>query len=396
MAAALTAHDDGLCQRLGEAKAIREHGGAIVNASGVMFEVADEQGALDISRVDIVGQPRPASAGPPTIEVIAQPKQKETTAKVPPIEPQSLSAEDFSSAVHTGSGDSGVLDFSKRWRRNGDDLNSVGYEVQRISMDIEEHWRDSGNNASPNVFHHGTWLISAADWAKKLASRADRCAAAFHTARSETPTPDELRTAKLAAQLSVASPVLGFIALMKYRELKNKAIEAGAKYEADVENELDRMRSPLEKPELIAKRVEIPKDLTKGPGQWVSAVRSEKPAWRDYELQATGYPAGMEYEILGPDKVAVDFDGYDPDANLLFEAKGNYEWAVGPDGNFIPGFGPAASFPNTLERQYGVAEATGIPVEWRVAGPKAAEAIQRIVDLQGYGDMITVVVVPAE
>nr|WP_264077422.1 restriction endonuclease fold toxin 5 domain-containing protein [Mycolicibacterium houstonense] len=307
-----------------------------------------------------------------------------------------MSAEDFSSAVHSGSGDSGVLDFSKRWRRNGDDLNSLGYEVQRISMDIEEHWRDSGNNASPNVFHHGTWLISAADWAKRLASRADRCAAAFHTVRSETPTPDELSTAKLAAQLSVASPVLGFIAAMKYRGLKNKAIEAGAKYQADVESELDSLRSPLEKPELIAKRVEIPKDLTKGPGQWVSAVRSEKPAWRDYELQATGYPAGMEYEILGPDKVAVDFDGYDPDANLLFEAKGNYEWAVGPDGNFIPGFGPATSIPNTLERQYGVAEATGIPVEWRVAGPKAAEAIQRIVDLQGYGDMITVVVVPAE
>lgn len=201
MAAALTAHDESLCQRLSEAQSIREHGGSIVTASGVMFEVADEQGALEISRVDVVGAPRPASAGPPTIAVPKKPEPKKTTAKVPSVEPQSLGPEEFSEAIHSGKGSSDVWDFGRRWRRGSDDITQIGYESQRISMSIDEHWTDSGNNASPKVFRHGTWLTNTAEWAKKLATNAEKCAGAFDTAQSETPTPDELGTAKLAAQM---------------------------------------------------------------------------------------------------------------------------------------------------------------------------------------------------
>lgn len=211
----------------------------------------------------------------------------------------------------------------------------------------------------------------------------------------DTPTPEELAKAKRAVQLSAFSPVASIIATIKYNELKNKAIEAGARYYGSADNALNTLRRPLDAPELIARRAEIPSDLTKGPGTWVAKSR-RGGKWRGYEYQATGYPAGMEYEIIGPDKVAVEFDGYDPAANLLLEAKGNYEWAVGPDGDFKPDFGPAKDFPAELQRQYRVAVAQGIPVEWRVAGPKSAEAIQRIIEQRGYDDMINVVVVPAE
>jgi len=68
----------------------------------------------------------------------------------------------------------------------------------------------------------------------------------------------------------------------------------------------------------------------------------------------------------------------------------------GPDGEFNPDFGPAKGIPDELQRQYRIAEAQGIPVEWRVAEPKAAEAIERIVEREGYDDLITVTVVPPQ
>jgi len=57
---------------------------------------------------------------------------------------------------------------------------------------------------------------------------------------------------------------------------------------------------------------------------------------------------------------------------------------------------PAQDITRELERQYGIAESQGIPVEWRVAEPAVTEAAQRVVRQEGYGDRITVMVVPAE
>ena len=90
-------------------------------------------------------------------------------------------------------------------------------------------------------------------------------------------------------------------------------------------------------PPLIGKQSAIPPELVKGPGTWATEVRNEG-AWRDYEVQVTGTPAGMEYEVPRQNGNTVDFDGFDPDAGpngLLLEAKGNgYHWMVGPDGEF--------------------------------------------------------------
>lgn len=396
MAAALTADDEGLCQRFGEAKAIREHGGAIVTAAGVMFEVADEHNALQIDKVSVHHTPRAASAAPPTIAIPKKPNQAKTTPPIPEIQEQTLEPEAFAEAIHSGAGESGVWDFSRRWRKTGDDLDSAGDMTKFRADRIEEHWRDSKSSASSKVRSHGTWLHKGSERAKKLSTTADSCASAFHTVRSETPTPEQLDTAKLAAEMGAASPVVGMVAFMKYQGLKNKAIEAGQKYHDNVQSAVHNIRKPLDAPELIAERAEIPKDLTRGPGQWVSKVRRSGP-WRDYEMQATGFPAGMEYEIIGPDHVAVSFDGYDADNGVLYESKGTgYAWMVGPDGDFDPNRGPATDIPDELLRQYRVAEAQGIPVEWRVAEPKTAAAIQRIIDREGYDDLITVEVVPPQ
>lgn len=395
--AALAAHTGGLTQRLNEAKAVREHGGSIVIASGEMFEAADEHGALEISKVEIVGRPRPASAGPPSIDQLPQPKMSRSAPRVPAIASQSLEPEAFSEAIHNDGLGSGELDvFAIEWKAASSDIHDYSLQTRNVADRMDEHWNNARDSASSNVREHASWMNEVSRFAAKLGSAADDCAGAFDLATRKTPTPEQLKTAKRAMQLSVLSPVTYLIAKMKYEELKNKAREAGVVYQMTAQSAVLFSPHLPEAPELIARRAEIPNDLTKGPGSWVSAVRTEGQEWRDYEQQVTGYPAGMEYEVIGPDGVAVEFDGYDPDTGLLLEAKGNYEWAVGPDGEFKPGFGPAASIPAQLERQHAIAEATGIPVEWRVAGPKAAEAIQRILVREGYQDMIDVVVVPPE
>lgn len=395
--AAIAAHNEGLTQRLNDGKAVREHGGSIVTASGVMFEVADEHGALEISKVEIVGSPRPVAAGPPSIDQLPQPKKSPAPPSIPAIASQSLDPEAFSEAIHHDKRGTGGLEiFSILCGTGSRDIHDFSMQTRHVADRIEEHWNNARDSASSNVRDHAYWMDSVAEFADKLSKAARDCAGAFDLAVRHTPTPEQFETAKRAMQLSVLSPVTFILAKMKYEELKSKAKEAGAIYQMNAQSAVQFNRRLPEAPELIARRAEIPNELTKGPGSWISVVRSGSKPWRDYEQQVTGFPAGMEYEIVGPDGIAVDFDGYDPDANLLVEAKGNYEWAVGPDGDFDPTFGPGESIPKELQRQYLVALAEGIPVEWRVQGPKSAEAIERIIEQRGYEDLINVVVIPAE
>lgn len=396
MAFAMSAIDEGYVQRLKEAKAVREHGGAIVTASGVMFEVADQQGSLMIDRVEVLGAPRAAGADPPTIY---QPKQPETrsTPSVPKVQPQGMDAESFSEAVHSGQGSAAVRDFGEQLAKDSDSLQYDGDKTKRIADAIQEHWRDADSNAAPNVRQHGTWLHDASEWVEKLAKSADSIASAFDTVKADTPTPTQLAGAKHALQASaLLGPAAALVAYMTYENMKNKAIEAGAQYQTSVENAVNEVTTPMAAPPLIAKRAAIPSELVEGPGTWVSKSRPSGD-WRSYEQQVTGYPAGMEYEVDGPNG-AVVYDGFDPGAGpdgLLIEAKGNgYDWMVGPDGRFDPSKGVAFQIPTELTSQYEAAAAVGIPVEWRVADPRTAAAIQAIIDQENYGDLITVRVIP--
>lgn len=397
-ARSLSDHDRGFVQRLDEAAAVRDHGGEIVKASAVMFQVADEQGALEIDRVEVLGAPRSPSAGPPTITQPPQPK----TAAVPEaaeIQSQSMDAEDFSEAIHSGAGAHGVRDFARDWSDATSTLEFEGDTVRRIGDSIQENWADSDSNAAPNVRLHGTWLKDASEWATKLSKAAGSCADAFDAARRDTPTPVKLDGAKNAVAMGpLLGPAGALVAKMRLDSLRAKAIAAGAVYEQSAKTAVAGLREPMPAPPLIAKRATIPEELVKGPGTWTSQSR-RGGEWRDYEQQVTGYPAGMEYEVprLGGEPVA--FDGYEPDTGpngLLVEAKGKgYEWMVDDNGEFRPEPKGVQQLRNELLAQYEASKFSGVPVEWRVADPRVAGAIEALIEDGGYGDRISITVVPA-
>ncbi|MDO3634264.1 Tox-REase-5 domain-containing protein [Mycolicibacterium arseniciresistens] len=398
-ALALTELDRGMVQRLREAKDVREHGGEIVQASATMFEVADEQGSLEISRVDVIGDPKPPSAGPPQITVPKQPQSHQGTPRIPNVNSSTaMGAEAFSEAVHSGQGSDVVRDFYMHWLEEGRELDFLGDEAKFISQSIQAHWQDSDSNAAPNIEKHGIWLHDGAEWAKKLREAADNFASAFDTAKANTPTPGELAAAKYATMAGVLAGPAALVALAVYETMRSKAIEAAANYHTAVDGAVRSVGKPPDAAPLIAKRAAIPGELVKGPGKWAEIVRGSGQ-WREYEQQVTGYPAGMEYEVDVPGRAdPVDFDGFEPDAGsdgLLVEAKGTgYEWMIGPNGEFNPKFGAAQQISNELRGHYEAALSTGVPVEWRVADAKTASAIEAIIEQNSYDDMITVTVVP--
>ncbi|WP_228032080.1 PPE domain-containing protein [Mycolicibacterium sp. P9-22] len=397
-ARSLSDHNEGFVQRLDEAAAVRDHGGEIVKASAVMFQVADEQGALEIDRVEVLGAPRPPSAGPPTITQPPQPK----TVPVPraaKIQSQSMEADDFSEAIHSGAGARGVRDFARDWSDATRTLEFEGDSVRRIGDSIQENWADSDSNAAPNVRLHGTWLKDASEWAGKLSQAAGGCADAFDTAKRDTPTPVELAGAKQAVAMGVLlGPAGALVAKMRLDSLRAKAIAAGAVYEQSAKTAVATISEAMPAPPLIAKWAAIPGELVKGPGTWTSKSRREGE-WRDYEHQVTGYPAGMEYEVPRINGEPVPFDGFEPDTGpngLLVEAKGKgYEWMVGDNGEFKPDIKGVQQLQNEMLAQYEASKFSGVPVEWRVADARVADAMEALIEDGGYGDCISITVVPA-
>ncbi|OCB53565.1 hypothetical protein A5722_23995 [Mycobacterium vulneris] len=136
-----------------------------------------------------------------------------------------------------------------------------------------------------------------------------------------------------------------------------------------------------------------------GPGEWIEANRngmSERA--KAYEEQVSGAPAGTEYEVPREGENPVKFDGWDKEANdgdgLLIEAKGEgYDWMVGKDGTFKD-LKAVDKLEDQLSRQADAARQAGKEVEWRVAEPRVAEALEKMVADGGYGDVINVEHVP--
>jgi len=399
MAFAFTGHDENLCDELQYARLVREHGGAVVTAAGVMFEVADDHAALQISRVEVDHQRRPASAAAAAMPMLPPQPKPPARARIPEILPQSMEPEQFAEALHSGQGAGRVRDFSVHWRKASDNIIYIGDRTSHVGDLIDEHWRDNSSNAASNIRDHGRWMHNAAAWGERLSKAAESVAAAYDYARRDTPKPSEFKDARqnIETQRRLGSPMDVLDANAAFNQLVSRAKKAGNEYHIRIESALTAVGHPMVPPPLIAERAVIPHNLVKGPGEWVTAPRRDGP-WRDYELQVTGYPASMEYEVRGPDG-PIDFDGYDPNAGpdgLLIESKGaGYGWMVGDDGRFRPGTGAAVDIPKELRRQYDAAAEMGIPVEWRVAEPKAAAAIQRLIVDGGYQGLIRVTAVPA-
>lgn len=400
MSFAFTGHDENLCDQLLYARLVREHGGAVVTAAGVMFEVADDHAALVISRVEVDHQRRPASAAAAEMPVLPPQPQPPPHARIPDILPQSMEPEQFAQELHSGQGSGRVHDFSLHWRKASDNISYVGDRTSHVGDLIDEHWRDNSSNAASNIRDHGRWMHNAAAWGERLSKSAESAAAAYEYARRDTPTPSEFHDARknVENQERFGSPSAVQNARAAYQELVTRAKKAGDEYHARIEKALTAVGHPMIPPPLIAKRAVIPHELVKGPGEWATKSRRDGD-WRNYEQQATGYPAGMEYDVPRDGGPPVAFDGYEPDVGpngLLVEAKGKgYDWMVGDDGEFKPNIKGAKGISDELLRQYQVSLQTGIPVEWRVAEPKVAAAIENMIDDAGYGNRIHVVVVPA-
>jgi hypothetical protein len=98
----------------------------------------------------------------------------------------------------------------------------------------------------------------------------------------------------------------------EYDRLKEQAKLVGAEYQMRVQSAITSAGRPISSPPLIARSLAIPGNLVKGPGEWTTRSR-RSGEWRDYKRNVTGYPAGMEYAVPGPDG-PVDFDGFGPDA----------------------------------------------------------------------------------
>ena len=155
----MSAHDEGMVQRLGEAERVREHGGALVTASAVLFDQADEANSLMIDRVEVLGDAGRRTGATPSIDIPPQPRTL-GAPRIPKVERQSMDAEDFSDAIHTGQGSDVVTDCADHWSSAADNIQLDADRTRRVADSIQEHWADLDANAATKVraTAHGSML----------------------------------------------------------------------------------------------------------------------------------------------------------------------------------------------------------------------------------------------
>ncbi|AAT90091.1 hypothetical protein ATY41_06100 [Leifsonia xyli subsp. xyli] len=116
-----------------------------------------------------------------------------------------------------------------------------------------------------------------------------------------------------------------------------------------------------------------------GPGLWEKSPTRTKG--QDYQEFITGMERGTEYKVNG-----VDFDGYDKTRNVLLDAK---DWQKYPPLN--------QTFwqEGTLE-QIGnqIRAANGMRIEWHLSTQAAKDAVDKMLEKQGWTGDITTVYTP--
>ncbi|MEM1160911.1 MAG: hypothetical protein AAGJ28_08255 [Pseudomonadota bacterium] len=122
-----------------------------------------------------------------------------------------------------------------------------------------------------------------------------------------------------------------------------------------------------------------------GPGEWGQSTRAGRGA--DYQEQATGAPRGTEYKVpySGNQSGVKWMDGYDPEADVLIDAKDWDAWP--PTDRVFP------SVERDLREAAQIARETGTPVQWRVPTQTKADQLLDIVDDLGL-DGVDVVPFP--
>ena len=113
-----------------------------------------------------------------------------------------------------------------------------------------------------------------------------------------------------------------------------------------------------------------------GPGTWSSIARPDTDAYR-YQQRITGAPRGVEYNVNG-----VNFDGYDPQRNVLLDAK---HWTQEcPLGDRCRSESLKQMMADRLleeaERQIRAVRGSEATIEWRVVDEEMALRIGDILD----------------
>jgi hypothetical protein len=136
-----------------------------------------------------------------------------------------------------------------------------------------------------------------------------------------------------------------------------------------------------------------------GPGGWAAKNESMSDRARAYQDQITGKPnaaGSYVYKASGGGETA-DFDGY-RDGKLI-EAKGPGYAGFTKNGEFqrwwVNSKSGGQAMLNQARREATVASSLGVPLEWDVAEPQAAEAIQTLLEDNGITG-ITVRYVPPQ
>lgn len=113
-----------------------------------------------------------------------------------------------------------------------------------------------------------------------------------------------------------------------------------------------------------------------GPGQWSSITRPDTDAYR-YQERITGAPRGVEYNVNG-----VNFDGYDPQRDVLLDAK---HWTQEcPLGDRCRSESLRQAMADKLvaeaRRQLDATRGSDTAIEWRVVDEEMALRISTILD----------------
>ncbi|MFL5354602.1 Tox-REase-5 domain-containing protein [Archangium sp.] len=113
-----------------------------------------------------------------------------------------------------------------------------------------------------------------------------------------------------------------------------------------------------------------------GPGQWVEDTTSMSERSRDYQAQVTGAPKGWCYEVCRNGE-CVEYDGYNPKAGTLLEAKGlGYDQWFDRNLNAKFTFKGLEDLRNQAQRQARLAG--GLRVRWYVAEPRMVAILQKM------------------
>jgi hypothetical protein len=115
-------------------------------------------------------------------------------------------------------------------------------------------------------------------------------------------------------------------------------------------------------------------------------------AARNYQSQVTGAPRGWVYRIFLNGQKA-DFDGYDPQAGVLLDAKGTgYDKWFDKNFKHKPYYQGADELVERARRQLEFAQ--GVTVRWHVAEPRMVGIIKKLFATAGINGIEVVHTAP--